>query len=173
MNATLTKKQYSASIAVVVVLSLFTWFTVSAQSTGTVTATVAVQNIAVSVSDGSIAYGTIASSGTETTINLSDTQTATNDGNVASTFNVKSQNATSGSGTDWTLASSVGADQYTHEVSTTTGSNWSFMSTSYLTATTSVPAGNTADIDFRVGVPSSSTDTDTKNADITVQVVAS
>ncbi len=88
----------------------------SAATTATVTATVTVQNISVSVSDGSVAYGILSTSSTNDTTsgNLDDSQSATNDGNVSVDFNIRGQDTA-----DWTLASSVGADQYKHDFCTT------------------------------------------------------
>jgi hypothetical protein len=43
---------------------------------------------------------------------VNDSQTATNDGNIAEDFNISSSNATGGTG--WTLAGTIGADQYNH-----------------------------------------------------------
>ena len=62
-----------------------------AASTATVTATVTVQNISLTVSDGVVAYGTLGSNTTKSTCTseLNDLQTITNNGNVAETFNIK------------------------------------------------------------------------------------
>src|SRR4051812_19098481 len=83
-----------------------------ATTTATVAATVTLQNVSVSVSDGSVSYGTLATNTTKTTLSggLNDQQTATNAGNVAEDFNIKGQNST-----DWTLGSTAASDQYIHK----------------------------------------------------------
>src|SRR5579872_6587847 len=74
---------------------------VFATGTGVVAATVTVQNVSVSVSSGTVAYGTLATNTSLTTLaapGLNDQQTATNNGNVPEDFSINGQNSA-----NWTL----------------------------------------------------------------------
>lgn len=109
------RKTAIAFLSSFVAFNLFVVPSVLAATTATVTATVTAQNVAVSISDGSVAYGTLslnASSGT----NGSDTQTVTNDGNVAEDFTIKGQDSAT-----WTLDSvNSTQDHYIHMFCTAT-----------------------------------------------------
>ncbi|OGY94048.1 MAG: hypothetical protein A2406_00235 [Candidatus Komeilibacteria bacterium RIFOXYC1_FULL_37_11] len=146
-----------------------------AATEGTVTATVTAQNVAVTVSDGSITYGTLALSGTANTNagGLNDSQTATNTGNVSSDLDIKSQNGTGG--TAWTLAGSIGADQYRHDFCITDCDGtptWVAMTTVYQTLASGVAGSGTQVFDTRISIPSSSTDYVQKSVDVFVQISA-
>lgn len=121
---------------------------------------------------GDITYGFVSLSNSTTTIGSTYTKTATNDGNTAEKLNVKSSDATTG--TQWTLASTIGTNQFKHEFSTTTGAAWTVMSDSatYVTAKPSVAVSGTVSFDFRLTAPSSSSDYQQKSITITVQAVA-
>ena len=121
---------------------------------------------------GDIEYGFVSLSNSTTTIGSTYTKTATNDGNVAEKLNVKSSDATTG--TTWTLASSIGSNIFKHEFSTTTGALWTVMpdSATYVTAKPSVAVSGTVDFDFRLTIPSLSSDYQQKSITITVQAVA-
>lgn len=151
-----------------------------ASSTSTVSATVTPQNISVSVADGTVAYGTVALSSSKDTTSggTDDTQTATNDGNVAEDFNIKSSNATGG--TAWTLAGSIGSDQYKHSFCNTgsgspdpcdTGPTWTAMTTSYQALGSNIAASGTSKFDLKIDTPSASTDFVQKTITVTVQAV--
>ena len=139
-----------------------------AATTAAVTATVSAVNLAISVADGSIAYGSVNLSTATTTANNGETQVVTNDGSTMK-LNVKSSDATGG--TAWTLGTSIGSNIFKHEVSTTTGSTYmTFQATdTYLTASTTIAAGLTQNLDFRFTTPSGSTDFVQKAITITVQ----
>lgn len=123
-------------------------------------------------SDGVIEYGFVELGNATSTVGNGYTQTAQNDGSVTEKLNIKSSNATGG--TTWTLAGSIGADQFIHEFSTTTGSTWATMSTvdTYVTADPSVAQSGTVDFDFRLTAPNSSSDYVQKSITITIQAVA-
>lgn len=145
----------------------------SAATTDSVTATVTVQNVSVSVTDGAVAYGTLAASGTQDTASggLDDSQTATNDGNVTEDFDIQGQNSG-----DWTLAATQGSDQYFHKFCTTDcdGSpTWTALTTSYQALATSVADSGTQVFDLQIGVPSSSSVDTQQSVDVTVQASAS
>src|SRR3989344_1418908 len=78
-----------------------------AAETAPIAATVTATNLAVSVSDGSITFGSVALNTATSTATYDDqTQTVSNDGSNA-VINVKSGNATGG--TTWTLGTSAGS----------------------------------------------------------------
>jgi len=150
---------------------IFGWHTSRAASTATVSATVTATNLAVSVSDGSIAFGSVALNTATTTAGNSDTQVVTNDGSNAA-LNVKSGNATGG--TTWTLGTSPGSNIFKLEVSTTTGSTYMTLQATdtYLTASSSMTSLLTQNLDFRFTTPTGSTDFVQKSLTITVQVTS-
>ena len=123
-------------------------------------------------SSGVIEYGFVDLSTASSTVSNGYTQTAQNDGNTTEKLNVKSSDATGGTG--WTLASAIGSNIFKHEFSTTTGSVWTVMpdSATYVTAAPSVAQSGTVSFDFRLTVPSASTDYQQKSITITVQAVA-
>lgn len=134
---------------------------VKAASSANVTATVTIQNISVSVSDGSVSYGTIATSETKdttthATTGVNDSQTATNDGNVTESLNIRS-------GTDpvgWTLGANAGSDIYTHKFCTITCDTtptWTALTTNNQTLATGVTAAGTQVFDLQFGAPTSTT----------------
>jgi len=122
-------------------------------------------------SDGTIQYGFIDLNTSSSTVG-GDTQTATNNGSVNEKINVRSSNAIGG--VSWLLASTVASDQYTHEFSTTTGASWTIMpdSSTYVTASPFVTPSGTTDFDFRLTVPTGTSDFVEKAITITVQAVA-
>ena len=75
-------------VSFLVLLSFFIVPIVQAADSASVTATVTAQNVSVTVSDGSISYGTLAVNNTEDTTSsgVDDSQTATNNGNVDEDF---------------------------------------------------------------------------------------
>jgi hypothetical protein len=122
-------------------------------------------------SDGSIAYGFVDLNTASSTVG-GDTQTVQNDGSLSEKLNVRSSNAIGG--VSWLLAGTVANDQYTHEFSTTTGSVWKSMpdSSTYVSASNAVLPSGTVDFDFRLRVPTGTTDFAEKSIAITVQAVA-
>lgn len=145
---------------------------VFAASTATVTATVTVQNISLSVSDGSTSYGTMPSNTSKSTCTseLNDLQVVTNDGNVAETFNIKGQDSA-----NWTLGSTPATDQYVHEFATSTCSTWSggtALTTSYQTMVTNIAANATSSLNLRITTPNPSTVFTQQNVDVGLQAVA-
>jgi len=146
---------------------------VEADTEGTVTATVTVQNISLSVSDGSISYGTLAVGTSATTAtgdgdSVDDTQTVTNDGNVTEDFNIKGQDTG-----NWTLENTAGADQYVHEFCTSncdSSPTWTPLTTSYDTLAEDIAASS--GFDLRIQVPTSTAVYTSQSVDVTVQATA-
>jgi uncharacterized protein YjiK len=131
----------------------------------------AVYSVSITTS-GVIEYGYVALSTATSTVSHGFTQIAENDGNGSERINVKSSDA--GGGTAWTLSSSVGTNQYKHEFSTTTGSSWFVMpdASTYVTAHPLLAPTGTMNLDFRLTVPSATSDYAQKSVTITVQAVA-
>lgn len=147
-----------------------------AATTGTVAATVTPQNISVSVSDGTVAYGTLDLSDSQdtTTGGVNDSQTATNDGNVNEDFNITSTHATGG--TQWSLAATIGANQYKHSFCTATcdsSPTWTAITTagSYQALAGTVTPSGTSVFDLMIETPSSTSDYVQKSITVTVQAV--
>jgi len=159
-------------VALALVLNAFFAQSLLASGTATVSATVTAQNISVSVTDGTVAYGTLNLSSSQDTLgaHLNDLQTATNDGNVAEDFNIESSNATGG--TAWTISgAAIGADTYMHKFSTNSGSVWTAMTTGYTALASNIAAAGTQTFDLQLLTPSSSTDYVQKTITVTVQAV--
>lgn len=173
-------KSFISVVSVVVITGMLVGVLSYAADTASVTATVTARNISVAVSDGSVAYGNIALSGTASTTSdgLDDTQTATNDGNVSEDFNIIGIDTVGG--TAWTLESAIGTNQYTHAFCNTDSCDatptWTLIQeASYTTLSSSTVATSTGTqlFDLRIVVPSASTDYTEKNVDVTVQAVIS
>ncbi len=181
---TIVIKQKTAAGLVFLILLLVPFLHITkalAATTGTVAATVTPQLISVAVTDGAVAYGILDLSASQDTTSggLDDTQTATNDGNISQDFNIKSTDAVGG--TNWTLAGTIGADQYKHSFCTTGGGapdpcdttpSYTAMTTSYASLGTSISAAGTKKFDLKLDTPSSTTDFVEKSITVTVQAVA-
>jgi hypothetical protein len=118
-------------------------------------------------SDGIISYGALPAGASKSTIQLSDTQAVKNDGNVAEDFNIKGQNTAC----PWTLAATTGSDQYVHEFSTNSGTNFTALTTSYQALVSNIAADGTQNSDFRITVPTSTGCFTQQSADVTIQAV--
>jgi hypothetical protein len=148
---------------------------ITAATTGTVTATVTVQNISLTVADGTITYGTMSTSENKDTTTaaqqLNDSQTATNNGNITENFNIKGIDST-----NWELADTAGADTYTHKFCTSncdTSPTWTAMNEdTYTSLTTGITSSGNQVFDLQIGTPTSSTNFTSQSVDVTVQAVA-
>ena len=144
---------------------------VNGADTAAVTATVTPQSISVSVSDGAIAFGTVSLGGTQDTITLTDTQTVKNTGNVMEDFNIKTSTATGGT-TPWTVSTTTaGADSFVLSVSDDAGVGWEIIESDYITMSMEIEAAGEEPYDFKIDMPTSSTDSDEKSITITIQAV--
>ncbi|HLM83757.1 MAG TPA: hypothetical protein VK254_00905 [Candidatus Bathyarchaeia archaeon] len=168
-------KSGAIKLVILLVAGLLIGVGSEAADTGQVSATVTAQNITVSVTDGSVSYGTLALSGISATTtgagNVNDSQIATNDGNVAEDFNIKGASTTA-----WTLAATQGANQYFHKFCNNgtcdVSPTWTALTTNYQTLGTSIASSGTKEFDLQIGVPSSTATFTQQNADVTVQAVA-
>jgi hypothetical protein len=109
--------------------------------------------ISISVSDGTVSYGTMPVNTTKDTTSsgLNDTQTLTNNGNVSEDFTIEGQNTAC----PWILAASNGNNQYKHEFSTNSGGNWTAITTSYQSLASNVSTNGTTNLDLRLTMPTS------------------
>jgi len=150
---------------------------VKAATTGEVSATVTVINLAVSVTDGTVAYLTISAGDTEDTTTpavdggVDDSQTATNDGNVLADFNITGTDST-----NWTLAGTAGSETFTHKWCTTScdeaSPTWTAITTGYTSLATSIAAsGGTQVFDLQMGTPTTTTNFTEQTATVTIQIV--
>ena len=142
-------KNLTLSICILVITGMLVGGIAMAALTGDITATVTAQNVAITASDGAIAYGIIAigSNADTTATGVNDTQTVTNDGNVAGDISVI------GSDTGvWTLESAIGSEQYVHKSCTTTcdaSATWAvFNADTYTTLNDDVAASATVELDL-------------------------
>ncbi len=162
-------KKLDLLIGLLFIAALVLGISAQAATTGTVTATVTVQNVSVVVTSGTIVFGTLSTSAASNTVSSSQAQYARNNGNVTETLSIKGSTSTPGS---WTLSNSIGASIYTHEFSTSTVTNWLFMTVNYATITTTIPATGTSTLYFRLTAPSSVSDYTVQNVDVTVLAAA-
>jgi len=131
--------------------------------------------ISITVEDGNVAYGTVAVGATQDTTasGVNDTQTATNAGDVAEKFQIKSSNAT---GTiDWTLGAAQGSNIFTHKASIDGGNNWSIameVADSYYELVASVAIAGNQTFDLQIGMPTTITDYGVHNITVTVLATA-
>ncbi len=167
-----------------------------ATTSATVSATVTLQNVSVTVADGSVSYGILAVDTTKTTLagGLSDAQTATNAGNVAEDLSIKGQDSS-----DWTLnngspgydGTGAGVDTYLHEYCTGTcgtegtpiyndgtglpgngGTSFTPLTTSYQFLGSNIANSGTKTFNLLVHTPTSSTHYTSQSVDVTVLAVA-
>lgn len=152
---------------------------VLAATEASVAATVTVQNISVTVADGTVAYGTLGVNTSKDTTSggVNDTQTATNNGNVTENFLIRGQNSA-----NWTLVGVAGVDQYVHQFCTAgTGvpdpcdatPSYTALTTSNQTVVNSVATSGTQKFDLKITTPTSSSVFTQQSVNVTVVAVAS
>jgi hypothetical protein len=124
--------------------------------------------------DGTVTYGIIAAGSSKSTIDLSDMQTAQNDGNVTETFNIKGQNTSC----PWTLAATVGNDQYVHQFCNDTDddcdsppTNYTALTTNYQVLDTGIAVSGTVNFQLRITTPNPSSCYGQQSVDVTIQAV--
>lgn len=146
---------------------------VDAADTAVVSATVTVQNVSVSVSPGTVAYGTMALNTSKSTIpaDLNAPQTVTNNGNISEQFNIRGQNSA-----NWTLGLTAGADTYVHQfcsaACTSPPTNFTGLTTNYQTLAASVASSGTQTLHLRLTTPTTSSVFTQQSVDVTIQAVA-
>ena len=139
---------------------------VQGADTGTVAATVTVQSISVTVTDGTVAYGIIVAGASKDTVTPSDLQTATNNGNVTENLNIRGTNSAA-----WILAATAsGATNYKHEFSkdrfATSGTALTLVNQ---TLASSVAPAGTQTFDLKVTTPPSAANFTEQSVNVIVQ----
>jgi len=119
--------------------------------------------------EGTIEYGIVPKGESKSTVQLSETRTATNNGNTTADFNIKTSKAVNG--TEWSVGSDAGENIFVHEFSTNGGGAWTKFENDvdYKTLATGVEVNGTVDFDLRITIP---TDSDTQQKTITITVQA-
>ena len=163
------KKILFPTVGALIALTMVVGQYAYAATSAIVAATVTVETITVSVTSGTVAYGTLGLNTATTTIALGQTQTATNNGNVAEDLQIKGKNST-GVGAGWTLAAAAGNEIYMHDYSTSTGATWTHLTLAYNTlSTTTVPATiGTQKFDLKINTPTATTNFTQQSVDVTV-----
>lgn len=164
-------KKFTLLVSVIGFLALFILTdVVKAADTAIVAATVTVQNISVTVSDGSVAFGTLSSNSSAGT-NSADTQSATNNGNITENLNIKGQNSG-----NWTLGATAGSDQYVLKFCTssctTPPTSYTALTTNYQTLASSIATSGTQTFDLYITTPNPSTVFTQQTVSVTVQAVS-
>jgi hypothetical protein len=152
------KRVLTIAMALAMIAAMTLPMAVNAAETGTVTCTVSGELVSVTVTDGAVNYGTLELSQTKDTTDggVNNHQIATNTGTVNEKFTIKSSNADGA--TDWTLGSTQAADQFIHEFSANSGTDWTAMDDEGVELASAVAAGGTKTFDLRIGMPTSVTD---------------
>jgi hypothetical protein len=133
--------------------------------------------ISVTISNGSVAYGTLGvnTSKDTTSGSLNNTQVATNAGSDPEDLSIKGQNSA-----NWTLSGSPGSEQYSEYFCTTgsgspdpcdTGPTWTAMTTSYQSLGSNIAASGTQRFDLKITTPTSTTATSQQSVDVVVLAV--
>lgn len=148
---------------------------VYAADNATVNATVTLQHVSIGVADGTINYGVLSLNDQTHTKTLSDTQTITNQGNVAVDILIKGQHSD-----DWSLHSSAGTDTYVHRFCNETQldcatpiTNYSVLTTNNQTLGSAVAPSGTIELDLHLTTPTASTFFTQQNVDVIITAVAS
>lgn len=158
------------SIFTILALTSFI-FVNAADDEDSIAATVTFQHIALTATDGSISYGILAASASQTTLvgGVNDPQTITNTGNVAEDFDIKGLTPTTGGTcTNWTIDEAAGAGKYSHEWSINAGSNWYPFVGTYEEFASNIEPSSTSTLNLKITVPSSTDCYVAQNVDVTV-----
>jgi len=133
-------------------------------------------DFSVTVSNRPVLYGAMATSTSKSTIDLNDTQTATNNGTENENFNIKGQYSAPGG---WILAGTVGEGQYVHKFCNDTDNdcvtpptNYTALTTEYAPLDTNIAVDGSVDFQLQITTPAVSTSTVEQHVDVTIQAVA-
>jgi len=141
-------------------------FPVQASNEATVVATVTVENISVSVDSGVVSYGILGLNDTAGT-HSSDTQTATNEGNVPATILIKGQDTAA-----WTLGTTAGVNTYVHQFCTsdcaTPTTNYTPLTLNNQELVSNLSAAGQETFDLFINTPTSSSSFSEQSVDVTV-----
>ena len=157
-------KSLIATICILSLVGMVVGVVAQGADTASVAATVTVQNISVTVTDGTVAYGVMAAGASKDTLSPADLQTATNNGNVTENFNIRGTD----SGT-WTLGATAGSNVYVHKFSTNSGAAWTALTLVNQTLATGKAVGGTQTFDLQITTPTVSADYIEHSVNVTVQ----
>jgi len=159
-------KKLISSISILALVGLAVAVSVQGATEGSVTATVTVENVSVSVTDGTVDYGTLPVNTSSTTVDFDDTQTATNDGNITADLNIRGVDTA-----NWTLEASAGSEQYKHEFSLNSGASYTALTTDNQSLATGVTASGSQAFDLRITTPTATVNFGEQSPNVTVQAV--
>lgn len=159
-------KKPISSIVIIVLAGTIIVTAIKAADTATITATVTVQNISVSVSPGSIDYGTIGLNSSKSTCDIGSSISVVNNGNVTENFQIKGSNSE-----NWTLGTSPGNETYVHKFSSSTcpWTSGTPLSTSYATLANGVPRNATTTLNLQITTPTATGYFDPQSVNVTIQ----
>ncbi|MFA5308796.1 MAG: CARDB domain-containing protein [Dehalococcoidales bacterium] len=125
--------------------------------------------ISFSVDDGLIEYGTIEFGGSRSTVDMWDTQTVKNTGEVTIDIDIKSSDATRDNGITWYLADTPGDEQYSHQVRLNSNTTWINLKRDYQPLIQALKPDQTATFDLKIFMPTYSVDPNPHNIRISLQ----
>jgi hypothetical protein len=171
MRLVLTKVGWSWMAAVFLFSSLTAFSTLTVQA-AIVAATVTVTNVALTVADASIAYGSLGlSAARSTSTGMWDTQSATNTGNVAEDFFISGTNSA-----DWTLGATSSSETYRHAFCLTacesTPTNYTALTTGNTALVANVAAGAATRFDLALTTPTATSNYTQQSVDVVVTATA-
>lgn len=140
----------------------------NAESQETVSATVSAKNIALTVTDRTIVYGsvTIGSTNNTTTNGMDNSQTVTNTGNVIEDFKIKGQDSIA-----WPIGASAGDGIYAHGVCISdcdASPSWIALSVDYSELTTDIAIDGTLIFDLQIYTPTATSNYDEQSVNVMV-----
>ncbi|MFA5853951.1 MAG: glycine-rich domain-containing protein [Patescibacteria group bacterium] len=140
---------------------------VSAYSSGQITINPATI-VAVTVGDGTVAYGIMGTSETRSTsTGMWDTQSATNTGNVAEDFTIRGTNTA-----NWTLGATPSSEQYAHAFCTasctTAPTNYTALTTGETSMVTNVAVDAAQLFDLNISTPTSTSYNTQQSVDVVI-----
>lgn len=178
--------KFASSVLVVVLVGVMVVGGIVQSATdATVTATVTVQNVQMTLSQSSFAYGSISSNTASSTVGLFAGAgiIATNTGNVASDFDIYGANTGTGkAGNGWDLLGTAGTDEYVHKFCNDTDNdctlpagqaNYSALTTSPAVLKNTVAGSGTVAFQLQITTPNPSTKFTEQSVPVTVQISAS
>lgn len=171
-------KKITISIAVFSLLALVALPVIAAES-GSVSATVTPTFVSITVTDGSVNYGSLGLSESDNTLDgtASETQTITNVGSVSTDITLSSSDAV-GDSVNWDLENIPGTDIFSHSydidgvVESPSFTDFPADNSNTGTVATLANNGNTATLDLKIEMPTGITDVSVHNITVTVLATA-
>ncbi len=165
-------KKLISSVAVISLVAMLVGTFALAADNGQVTATVTASVIAMTVSDGDVTYGTVATTRDTTNDEEDETQTITNTGSVNVDFEIQGTDSAS-----WELADATGDATYAHKSCIATCDatpTWTaFNEDAYTDLDTGKAPLATTALDLQVTVPSSNAGVSQQSVNVDILATAS